>query len=67
MDSNRSLAIKGIVGIGTPKPEAKLHVIGDLLGAAKGSDGKAFKIVVGSIVPGNTKWKRNIYFPTTNN
>jgi len=48
----------GNVGIGTSDPKANLHVIGDLLGAAKGSSGEALRVVVGKTTPGNTDWKR---------
>ncbi len=46
----------GNVGIGTTSPEAELHVIGNLLGAAKGPAGEAFRIAVGKTSPGNTNW-----------
>jgi hypothetical protein len=46
----------GNVGIGTPAPKAKLHVVGDLLGAAKGSGGEALRIAVGQTPVGATNW-----------
>jgi hypothetical protein len=46
----------GQVGIGTAKPESPLHVVGNLLGAAKGSANEALRIVVGQLDPQTTHW-----------
>ena len=46
----------GSVGIGTTNPQANLHVVGTLLGAAKGSMGEALRIAVGTTPPGATNW-----------
>jgi hypothetical protein len=46
----------GQVGVGTPNPAAKLHVVGDLLGAAKGAAGKALRVAVGRMDPATTSW-----------
>ena len=46
----------GKVGIGISTPAAKLHVVGNLLGAARGSANEAFRIVVGKTDPKKTAW-----------
>lgn len=46
----------GNVGIGTTNPTAKLEVIGNLLGAAKGPSGEALRIAAGRTTPGSTNW-----------
>jgi hypothetical protein len=46
----------GNVGVGTVKPAAKLHVAGNLLGAAKGAADKALRIAVGKMDPQKTSW-----------
>lgn len=48
----------GQVGVGTATPEAPLHVIGNLLGAAKGSTNEALRIVVGQLDPKTTRWRQ---------
>lgn len=46
----------GRVGIGTANPEAPLHVVGNLLGAATGSASEALRIAVGQLDPKTTRW-----------
>ena len=46
----------GNVGVGILTPAAKLHVVGNLLGAARGSANEAFRIVVGKTDPKKTAW-----------
>ncbi len=48
----------GNVGIGTGQPEAALHVIGKLLGAAQDEAGNAARIRCGQTPEGNTDWKQ---------
>ncbi len=48
--------VDGNVGIGTTSPDAELHVIGNILGAAKGPVGEAFRITVGNTPQSNTNW-----------
>lgn len=47
---------QGRVGIGTVQPESSLHVVGDLLGAAKGAGDEALRIAVGRLDPQTTRW-----------
>jgi hypothetical protein len=48
----------GHVGVGTTTPEAPLHVVGNLLGAATGSINEALRIVVGQLDPKTTRWRQ---------
>ena len=45
------------VGIGTSDPHATLHVVGNLLGAARDTSGNALRICTGKTAPGNTNWQ----------
>ncbi|NEN97632.1 MAG: hypothetical protein F6K50_19510, partial [Moorea sp. SIO3I7] len=47
----------GNVGIGTTNPEAELHVIGKLLGAAQDTSGTALRICCGKTPEGSTNWQ----------
>ncbi len=47
---------QGRIGIGTSQPQATLHVVGNLLGAARGSGGQALRIAVGQTDPKTTPW-----------
>lgn len=47
---------RGWVGIGTANPESPLHVVGNLLGAAKGTADEALRIAVGQLDPRTTPW-----------
>jgi hypothetical protein len=46
----------GNIGIGTVKPAAQLHVVGNLLGAAKGPANQALRIAVGNVSPETIRW-----------
>tara|TARA_Y100000310_G_C20700057_1_gene828924 strand:+ start:3194 stop:4117 length:924 start_codon:yes stop_codon:yes gene_type:complete len=47
----------GQVGIGTPSPQAKLHVAGTIIGAATHTDGSPLKIVCGQTPVDNSPWE----------
>ncbi|MEM9215015.1 MAG: hypothetical protein AAGD25_11790 [Cyanobacteria bacterium P01_F01_bin.150] len=49
--------LNGKVGIGTITPNAALHVVGDLLGAAKDTSGKSLRICCGKTPEGSTNWR----------
>ncbi|WP_424097821.1 hypothetical protein [Moorena producens] len=52
------ISSNGNVGIGTTNPEANLHVIGKLLGAAQDTSGTALRICCGKTPEGSTNWQR---------
>ncbi|MDJ0592865.1 MAG: hypothetical protein QNJ72_23220, partial [Pleurocapsa sp. MO_226.B13] len=52
-----NLTLGGKVGIGITTPEAELHVIGKLLGAAQDISGKALRICCGKTPEGSTNWQ----------
>lgn len=45
------------IGIGTTNPEATLHVVGKLLGAAQDTSGNALRICCGTTPEGRTAWQ----------
>jgi hypothetical protein len=55
---NQLVVAGGNVGIGTASPEVKLHILGDLLGAAKDVDNNPLRIVTGKTIPYATNWKQ---------
>ncbi|NEP36057.1 hypothetical protein [Moorena sp. SIO3B2] len=52
-----NLTVKNKVGIGTNNPEAELHVLGKLLGAAQDTSGTALRICCGKTPEGSTNWQ----------
>ena len=52
-----NLTLGGKVGIGITTPEAELHVMGKLLGAAQDISGKALRICCGKTPEGSTNWE----------
>jgi hypothetical protein len=48
----------GNVGIGITNPQEALHVVGNLLGAAKDISGNPLRIVCGRTKPGATNWRQ---------
>ncbi|NEO43619.1 MAG: hypothetical protein F6K55_05565 [Moorea sp. SIO4A3] len=51
------LTVKNKIGIGTTNPEAELHVLGQLLGAAQDTSGTALRICCGKTPEGSTNWQ----------
>ncbi|NEQ83513.1 MAG: hypothetical protein F6K26_25930, partial [Moorea sp. SIO2I5] len=51
------LTVKNKVGIGTSNPEAELHVLGQLLGAAQDTSGNSLRICCGKTPEGSTNWQ----------
>ncbi|NEN97634.1 MAG: hypothetical protein F6K50_19520 [Moorea sp. SIO3I7] len=52
-----NLTVKNKIGIGTTNPEAELHVLGKLLGAAQDTSGNSLRICCGKTPEGSTNWQ----------